>query len=328
MKPISKQTEPRSSLSLNRRSFLYTALTGAGGATQVLRGADSPAADRFREPEHELPMRDDADVIVCGGGPAGVAAALTAARAGARPRLFETNGCLGGVWTAGLLTYIFDFDKPGLTAELKRKLDERDARRQKNPGRFVYEPEAMKLLLEEMCGTAGVKTLLHARVAAAYRDGNRLATVVDEFSQAAVPAAVASAADRRAQPEQGPDDDRRHRQPHECRGGERIDACILIGQRRRGQLALVVEPDAHLVASPHRPVDLGRGVVHAAAGGPPNGCEKRRGRRVDFGRVDGTVVERGGLDGVTMGGLDGDLARTDGVAQVTDAQGRIGGGHQ
>ena len=172
-------------MSLNRRSFLYAALTGAGGAMQVLRGADAPqaattAADRFREPERELSVHDDADVIVCGGGPAGVAAALTAARAGARTRLFEINGCLGGVWTAGLLTYIFDFDKPGLTAELKRKLDERDARRQKNPGRFVYEPEAMKLLLEEMCGIAGVKTLLHARVAAAYRDGNRLATIVTE----------------------------------------------------------------------------------------------------------------------------------------------------
>ena len=182
MKPASTQKELRQSLPLNRRSFLCAALAGAGGATQVLRGADSPAtaANRFAEPARELPVRDDADVIVCGGGPAGVAAALTAARAGARTRLFETHGCLGGVWTAGLLTYIFDFDKPGLTAELKRKLDGRDARRQQNPGRFVYDPEAMKLLLEEMCGAAGVKTLLHARVAAAYRDGQRLTTIVTD----------------------------------------------------------------------------------------------------------------------------------------------------
>jgi hypothetical protein len=45
-----------------------------------------------------------------------------------------------------------------LTRELTQKLDERDARRHKNPSRFVYEPEAMKLLLEEMCDAAGVKT--------------------------------------------------------------------------------------------------------------------------------------------------------------------------
>jgi glycine/D-amino acid oxidase-like deaminating enzyme len=128
----------------------------------------------------DVPVRDDADVIVCGGGPAGFAAAVSAARAGARTRLFELHGCLGGVWTAGLLTYIFDFDKPGLTDELKRKLDERNARRQKNPSRFVYEPEAMKLLLEEMCEEAGVKTLLLAPVVAAYREGNRLATIVTE----------------------------------------------------------------------------------------------------------------------------------------------------
>ena len=183
MKTTSSQKQFPSSLPLNRRSFLCAAL--AGGAARVLHGADSqPAApvsaNRFCEPARELPLRADADVIVCGGGPAGVAAALTAARAGARTRLFETHGCLGGVWTAGLLTYIFDFNKPGLTAELKQKLDERDARRQKNPARFVYEPEAMKLLLEEMCEAAGVKTLLFAPVVAAHRDGKRLTTIVTE----------------------------------------------------------------------------------------------------------------------------------------------------
>ncbi len=145
-----------------RRAFLGSLIGGAVGMAM------------------NVPLRDDADVIVCGGGPAGFAAAVSAARAGARTRLFEMHDCLGGVWTAGLLTYIFDFDKPGLTDELKRKLDERNARRQKNPSRFVYEPEAMKLLLEEMCEEAGVKTLLLAPVVAAYREGRRLATIVTE----------------------------------------------------------------------------------------------------------------------------------------------------
>ena len=90
------------------------------------------------------------------------------------------HGCLGGVWTAGLLTYIFDFDKPGLTRELTQQLDQRDARRHKNPSRFVYEPETMKLLLEELCDAAGVKLQLHTRVAAAHRVENRLTTVVTE----------------------------------------------------------------------------------------------------------------------------------------------------
>ncbi len=84
------------------------------------------------------------------------------------------------MWTAGLLTYIFDFDKPGLTRELTRRLDEREARRSKNPGRFVYEPEEMKVLLEEMCLEAGVKTQLHTRVSAASRENDRLRTIVTD----------------------------------------------------------------------------------------------------------------------------------------------------
>jgi hypothetical protein len=164
--------------STNRRRFLFTAALG-GAAPQWLNAAPG-AADSFHEPAMDLPLVNDADVIVCGGGPAGIAAAITAARAGARTRLFEVHGCLGGVWTAGLLTYIFDFDKPGLTRELTRRLDERNARGSKNPSRFTYVPEEMKLLLEEMCVDAGVKFQLHTRVAAAYREGQRLTTVVTE----------------------------------------------------------------------------------------------------------------------------------------------------
>jgi len=168
--------------SSSRRVFLQAALAGAAGPS-LLRAAETPPPPqphRFLEPARELPLRDDADVIVCGGGPAGVAAALAAARAGARARLFETQGCLGGVWTSGLLTYIFDFDKPGLTRELMAQLDQRDARRHRNPSRFVYEPEAMRLLLEELCDAAQVKLQLHTRVAAACCEGNRLTTVVTE----------------------------------------------------------------------------------------------------------------------------------------------------
>jgi hypothetical protein len=44
----------------------------------------------------------------------------------------------------------------------------------------TYEPEGMKLLLEEMCVEAGVKFQLHTRIAAAYREGRRLTTIVTE----------------------------------------------------------------------------------------------------------------------------------------------------
>lgn len=169
-----------SSNDFTRRAFLNTALASALIAPRLVSGAETPQATGFTEPARALAVRDDADVIVCGAGPAGIAAALTAARAGARVRLFEVHGCLGGVWTAGLLTYIFDFNKPGITAELKKRLDERGARRSTRADNFVYEPEEMKILLEELCLAAGVKCQLHTRVVAAYRDGRRLTTIVTE----------------------------------------------------------------------------------------------------------------------------------------------------
>ena len=134
----------------------------------------------FREPARDLPLVNDAEVIVCGAGPAGVAAAITAARTGAKVRLFEWRGCLGGVWTAGLLGYLLDFDKPGFAQELRDKLAARGLRSGTGAYSLCYEPEGMKLLLEELCREAGVQFQLHTKVGAAYRTGRRLTTVVTE----------------------------------------------------------------------------------------------------------------------------------------------------
>jgi hypothetical protein len=165
---------------IGRRNFLRTALLGAAAVPQLGHGAEAVVPGKFAEPGRELPLVSDADVIVCGAGPAGVAAAITAARGGAKVRLFEWRGCVGGVWTAGLLGYLLDFNKPGFAQELARKLEERGIRRGKSKGSITYEPEGMKLLLEDLLVEAGVKFQLHTRVAAAYRDGRRLQTMVTE----------------------------------------------------------------------------------------------------------------------------------------------------
>jgi hypothetical protein len=124
-----------------------------------------------------VPLTADADVIVCGAGPAGVAAAITAARAGSKVRLFEAHGALGGVWTNSLLGYLLDFDKPGFNQELVRRLRERDAINGEGMNGLSYQPEEMKVLLEELCANAGVKVQLHTRIAAAQRDGRVLRTI-------------------------------------------------------------------------------------------------------------------------------------------------------
>ena len=78
---------------VSRRHFISAAFAGTAAAQTA------PSEDhQFDEPAQKIQLCDDADVIVCGAGPAGIAAAITAARAGARTRLFEVHGCLGHRW--------------------------------------------------------------------------------------------------------------------------------------------------------------------------------------------------------------------------------------
>lgn len=136
----------------------------------------------YQEPSRVIPVAAHADVIVCGGGPAGVAAAIASGRTGARAVLLEGQGCLGGIWTSGLLSWIIDAGgKRGIMAEIIARLDCRSARKQSEGEDFTYDAEEMKLLLEEMCGEAGVTVLLHTRVVHACVNGEgRLSYAITE----------------------------------------------------------------------------------------------------------------------------------------------------
>lgn len=152
---------------LDRRKFLkagaLTSLTPWLGEDLLAR----TKADEANEPKRTLPVVKETDVIVCGGGPAGIGAALSAARSGAKTTLIEVHGCLGGVWTASLLSNIIDSGgKTGIMKELIDRLNATD-------GQYVatkYDAELMKWTLDEMCREAGVEVRLHTRVTAAYRD--------------------------------------------------------------------------------------------------------------------------------------------------------------
>ena len=96
---------------LNRRQVIGwgAAMAGAGICRADETTSDNTQNGRtYREPARDIQIAEHADVVVCGAGPAGVAAAIAAARSGAKTRLLEVNGCLGGVWTAGLLCWILD----------------------------------------------------------------------------------------------------------------------------------------------------------------------------------------------------------------------------
>lgn len=124
------------------------------------------------ESARDIDVVAEYDVIVCGGGPAGIAAAIAAGRNGAKTCLIETHGCLGGIWTAGSLTVIHDGpNKRGLLDEILSELDKYDARKE-----YLADVETMKLVLEQMCAAAGVRIRLHTRVVAVMSDGGTALT--------------------------------------------------------------------------------------------------------------------------------------------------------
>ncbi|GAB4133238.1 FAD-dependent oxidoreductase [Thermopirellula anaerolimosa] len=178
----------------SRRDFLTRTTGGLVGAVAIRSGAtagemefaaksDEPVPPGFfREPSRDIPIVETADVVVCGAGPAGVSAAITAARAGARVRLLEVHGCLGGVWTSGLLSWVLDYrNKSGIMREIAARLEKRQAAVRYPEGAgaaLAYRPEAMKLLLEEMCEESGVQVQLFTRVCAADVDESKALRLV------------------------------------------------------------------------------------------------------------------------------------------------------
>ena len=129
------------------------------------------------------------DVVVIGGGAAGVGAAVGAAQAGASVLLVDGAGALGGAAsTRGVITYCGVWtlnDAPrqvlgGVGADVLARLAARGAIT--GPQRFrgvfaTFDPEGNKIVLDEVCADAGVKVRLHARLIAATRDGDRIASV-------------------------------------------------------------------------------------------------------------------------------------------------------
>ena len=173
-----------------RRVFLQagaaTALgIGISPASAAETSSDQASFSTVREPAREIPVVDATDVVVCGAGPAGVAAAIAAARTGASVRLIENDGQLGGIWTSGLLSWVIDAgNKGGIMEEISQRIASRvdvvGGVRWDRRGSMPYDVEQMKLVLEQMCAESGVKIRLHTRVAAAVKDGKRLTHCVAE----------------------------------------------------------------------------------------------------------------------------------------------------
>jgi hypothetical protein len=95
----------------DRRSLLTSSFAAAIGG-MVSAGSTAASAPQTGGQvtfQREIPVRHEVDVFVAGGGPAGVAASVSAARQGASVFLAERNNCLGGMGTAGMLPVFMMF---------------------------------------------------------------------------------------------------------------------------------------------------------------------------------------------------------------------------
>lgn len=134
----------------------------------------------------KLPLVSDVDVLVVGGGPAGVCAALAAARAGARTLVVEQFNCLGGVACSGGHGHISIFNANGtdtrvvggIPYEIVERLYSREKAARMEPIGVWFEVEKLKFLLEKMAGEAGVGLLYYTFFSEAVMDGERIAGAV------------------------------------------------------------------------------------------------------------------------------------------------------
>lgn len=146
------------------------------------------------EPSREIPVIAEPDVVVIGGGPAGIGAAVAAGRGGARTMLVERYGFVGGNLTIAMVNPMFTFHDVngkqvirGVAGEIVDRLVKLTA----SPGHVTdltfdnasmtpFDPEGMKLLLLDLLDEAGVELLLHSSFSDAVCEEGRTTTIIVE----------------------------------------------------------------------------------------------------------------------------------------------------
>jgi len=175
----------------SRRRFLQTA--AGASAVSALAGAGAAVAtgavvgtDTVTVPERKVPVLVEADVVVCGGGTAGISAAYCAARHGAKVVLLERWPSLGGMATNALVNIWHTSDRVkqvifGFVEEAIQRGGPFVVRRAKYPTTYEthsFDCEGMKVVFDQMLREAGVRVFCDLKAVESIVEGNRIRGVL------------------------------------------------------------------------------------------------------------------------------------------------------
>lgn len=137
----------------------------------------------YTEKERQIEVINDVDVLVVGGGPAGVGAAIGAAKAGASTMLVEAMGSFGGMWTNGLVITLAGFNSwlrpyrrcvDGVMGEWIAMAEKKGGVENNRSWVLSSDPEIMKLTADELLLKYQVRCLLHTWMADVIVEENKV----------------------------------------------------------------------------------------------------------------------------------------------------------